>query len=606
MSPFDALNRSFYAAKKIEADVCEVVPQCMNASFDVGEILRNGLANDDEVLMEADITQEGTAGTELGLNTPPRQVPNPLNTPDVERENMATPGAVDHTPKSKLSMNTKVFIVSYTPSTPAKELRNNHCKAPPSAVQRTPLQSKNCSFSTPGKFDHLINVSMPDQNMHLIDLTTPTGKADIVRTTPKPKPRILSSFNLVTPSPKKISQTPTLAKNAPPSATKTLLKSALKNASSVSKGSASKAVVTPQRKKISSIKSISARGTPVKLAAQQVGQVCSDNSPNLACMPNLVNQSHDGNFIRKRRIIHSSAAVVDEIVKNGLTNDDELVMEADIMQDGTDCTELGLNTPARPVSDLLNTPDVALENMVKPVPGHNLINLMTPTEMCDTPSTKPKPKSHILFPRNHYSPKKDPQTPTFTKNAPHSATKTSAFKFKSALKKSSSVCKGSAAKPLVKPQRTKLSSIDTISARILVVSKRPGEEDFTVQQMNEVVSDDSTNLPFIAGIVTREDSTPEVPYLITHPTAVFNVEEVIKTPNRTTQVRSAKYSDVTPHESFVDGVSGQTAVEYIVEDSPKAYTNCTTSVVVNKLSFTPVQSTAVIAVCPSSPATEGD
>uniref|UniRef100_A0A182NSN9 FHA domain-containing protein n=1 Tax=Anopheles dirus TaxID=7168 RepID=A0A182NSN9_9DIPT len=32
----------------------------------------------------------------------------------------------------------------------------------------------------------------------------------------------------------------------------------------------------------------------------------------------------------------------------------------------------------------------------------------------------------------------------------------------------------------------------------------------------------------------------------------FDVQSVIKTPNRTTQIRSAKYSDITPHESFME------------------------------------------------------
>nr|XP_049461374.1 titin [Anopheles coluzzii] len=36
---------------------------------------------------------------------------------------------------------------------------------------------------------------------------------------------------------------------------------------------------------------------------------------------------------------------------------------------------------------------------------------------------------------------------------------------------------------------------------------------------------------------------------------MFDVQSVIKKPNRTTQIRSAKYSDVTPHESFMDGVT---------------------------------------------------
>uniref|UniRef100_A0A182VS05 FHA domain-containing protein n=1 Tax=Anopheles minimus TaxID=112268 RepID=A0A182VS05_9DIPT len=35
---------------------------------------------------------------------------------------------------------------------------------------------------------------------------------------------------------------------------------------------------------------------------------------------------------------------------------------------------------------------------------------------------------------------------------------------------------------------------------------------------------------------------------------IVDVQSVIKKPNRTTQIRSAKYSDITPHESFVDGL----------------------------------------------------
>uniref|UniRef100_A0A182JSJ6 Uncharacterized protein n=1 Tax=Anopheles christyi TaxID=43041 RepID=A0A182JSJ6_9DIPT len=41
---------------------------------------------------------------------------------------------------------------------------------------------------------------------------------------------------------------------------------------------------------------------------------------------------------------------------------------------------------------------------------------------------------------------------------------------------------------------------------------------------------------------------------------IFDVQSVIKKPNRTTQIRSAKYSDVTPHESFMDGVTPAAAV----------------------------------------------
>ncbi|XP_053667584.1 uncharacterized protein LOC128717933 [Anopheles marshallii] len=35
---------------------------------------------------------------------------------------------------------------------------------------------------------------------------------------------------------------------------------------------------------------------------------------------------------------------------------------------------------------------------------------------------------------------------------------------------------------------------------------------------------------------------------------IIDVQSVIKKPNQTTQIRSAKYSDITPHESFADGI----------------------------------------------------
>lgn len=164
-----------------------------SAAFDLDQLVNNGLGSCDEDLTEADITHGEMKSV---ANTPHQPAPDSMATPVVEhKENLLTPATVDKTPKRKKQTNfMDLLMVSCTPFSSEKERRHANCKKSLSAVKRTPLRSKNCSFAT------------PEHSMYLIDLTTPTAKRpELASTTPKPSPRILTSINLVTPSPTKVS-----------------------------------------------------------------------------------------------------------------------------------------------------------------------------------------------------------------------------------------------------------------------------------------------------------------------------------------------------------------------------------------------------------------
>ncbi|XP_050078535.1 biorientation of chromosomes in cell division protein 1-like 1 [Anopheles maculipalpis] len=90
------------------------------------------------------------------------------------------------------------------------------------------------------------------------------------------------------------------------------------------------------------------------------------------------------------------------------------------------------------------------------------------------------------------------------------------------------------------PNLRKRPSATTQSRSVCVTPKGELLERCNIQTLDNVVS----------FAKAERNAVVESPSVV----PIIDVQSIIKKPNRTTQIRSAKYSDITPHESFADGM----------------------------------------------------